>query len=222
MILYSVTIILSVVFIVHVLNPSAPARYACKDMRRDILAAATSTTTTITSSEKRRQDVLDELTNVEVPPRDNPTWMHLIVPLLISALGIYRLIYPCINLSVMQMHLGSLFLFSGVLLRIASFQALGPYFTFHIPEKVSQSHPLIETGPYRLLLHPGYLGMFFAFAGFTLLLTTHLMAIGGIIVMLLGLMFLRIYDEEVKMNRLFPDRYTHYKRNKYRILPGIF
>jgi protein-S-isoprenylcysteine O-methyltransferase Ste14 len=52
--------------------------------------------------------------------------------------------------------IGMVMLAAGVALRVWSFQALGRYFTFTV--RTSPGQPVISSGPYRLLRHPGYAG----------------------------------------------------------------
>jgi protein-S-isoprenylcysteine O-methyltransferase Ste14 len=59
--------------------------------------------------------------------------------------------------------LGLIFLWSGIALRLWSFQTLGRYFTFTV--QTSNDQPIITAGPFRIVRHPGYTGLQLAIVG---------------------------------------------------------
>jgi len=57
---------------------------------------------------------------------------------------------------------------SGSLLRWWSFRTLGKFFTYDVG--IRKEHKLITYGPYRLLIHPSYTGIFASYSGLYYLL----------------------------------------------------
>ena len=62
--------------------------------------------------------------------------------------------YP--NFSVSTLLLGTLILFAGMYLRIAAIRELGPLWSYHA--YLFKDHYLVESGIFRWLQHPAYLG----------------------------------------------------------------
>jgi len=56
----------------------------------------------------------------------------------------------------------------GALLRIWAVNTLGRLFTFEV--SIRDGHSLVQTGPYRLLMHPSYAGAIQSIAGFSWLI----------------------------------------------------
>lgn len=111
-----------------------------------------------------------------------------------------------------------LFVF-GFLLRITSILYLGRFFTRHV--EVQERHALVSSGPYLLLRHPLYLGLF--------LLTTSVplffgnMLIYGLSVLWMGYILnqrMRIEEQALEMN--LGASYTLWKEKRYRFIPFIF
>ncbi|RUS24237.1 hypothetical protein BC938DRAFT_473903 [Jimgerdemannia flammicorona] len=63
-------------------------------------------------------------------------------------------------------------LVAGCLLRLWCYQTLGKYFTFHIA--IREDHHIIRVGPYALVRHPSYTGLFLMGVGAHLLLIVKL------------------------------------------------
>jgi protein-S-isoprenylcysteine O-methyltransferase Ste14 len=114
---------------------------------------------------------------------------------------------------------GLVVLWCGVALRLWCFRTLGHYFTFTV--RTSETQPVIESGPYRVLRHPSYsatllvlvgLGTFFANGwGIPVLLA---IAFGGIAY--------RIHVEERALLAATGERYRRFAATRKRIIPFVW
>jgi protein-S-isoprenylcysteine O-methyltransferase Ste14 len=207
MVFYKTLVAISVLLLAHVLNPKAPSLYSNYSSKVSLAGNYLPAEFSEIKAVKEGQDESSSF-----PP---------LMLAVIYAIGLFRMRYPCEALTQPQMILGTLLMLTGIALRIASFQALGSYFTFTI-QKVSEKHVLIESGPYQLLLHPGYIGMLLAWIGFTLIVTNNALCLFATTLIFCVLMLLRMTEEESLMRDLFPDTYATYRTNKYRIIPWIY
>jgi len=62
--------------------------------------------------------------------------------------------------------IGWFFAVSGGLIRLACYRELGNLFTFEL--SIRKDHKLITSGPYSMVRHPGYTGLFMAVLGYSL------------------------------------------------------
>ena len=61
---------------------------------------------------------------------------------------------------------GWLLVLSGSLIRLACYRALGKLFTFEL--SIRKNHKLITSGPYAIVRHPAYTGLFMIMLGYSL------------------------------------------------------
>ena len=107
----------------------------------------------------------------------------------------------------------------GIALRSAAILQLGH---FHTPNvAVLQDHRVIDTGLYRHVRHPSYLGALIAFLGFSLALANG-WSLGIIMGMALVIYPYRIREEEAALTAALGDRYRAYCRRTWRLLPGVY
>jgi protein-S-isoprenylcysteine O-methyltransferase Ste14 len=108
---------------------------------------------------------------------------------------------------------------SGISLRLWSFHTLGRYFTFTV--QTSSDQPVIVDGPYRLIRHPSYAGLFLVITAVGLFIGNWWAfvfltgTVGG------GLVF-RIRVEERALTRDLGDRYRSYAATHKRLVPFIW
>jgi protein-S-isoprenylcysteine O-methyltransferase Ste14 len=107
----------------------------------------------------------------------------------------------------------------GLFYRIWSISTLGRQFTATV--RFEQKHQLIETGPYKLVRHPSYLGAFVTIIGYPVFLHTPL-GIGIAAVAMFIAYYFRIRAEEAALIRHFGDTYSQYQQRTYRIIPFIW
>ena len=107
----------------------------------------------------------------------------------------------------------------GCILRYISIMHLGRFFTRNVA--VSQRHELVSTGPYKILRHPLYLGLF-------LLSTSIPLFFSNIILTPLSYVFMgyilnhRMVLEEHILETQLGTRYKEWKRARYKFIPFIY
>jgi protein-S-isoprenylcysteine O-methyltransferase Ste14 len=114
---------------------------------------------------------------------------------------------------------GLLATWGGIGLRWWSFASLGRYFTFAVTTAPDQ--PLIETGPYRLMRHPGYAGAVLALAGVGMMYANWIGLAGIVLVPLAGYIN-RIHVEERALEDALGDRWRSYASMRKRMVPFVW
>lgn len=107
---------------------------------------------------------------------------------------------------------------SGLIIRIHSILTLKQYFTYSVAKV--DDHQLVETGLYKVIRHPGYLGQLMIFIGISISLSNWL----SILAMMLPIAFgygYRIKVEERFMLERLGKTYLDYQRRTKRIIPMI-
>ena len=108
---------------------------------------------------------------------------------------------------------------AGWLLRIVSYITLGEFFMFKVG--VKNNHELIESGPYKYLVHPSYTGGIIATIGiFMYFRVYYIMSIIIMILSLYGCHERCIIEEDI-MREKFGDKYDNYLKKRWRIFPYI-
>ena len=116
--------------------------------------------------------------------------------------------------------LAALLAFSAALAFQASAMIVDPFFSPVIRLQGERNHQLVTRGPYRLLRHPGYLGMVVAIPASALALGSWLALIPGLAFSVVIVRRTACEDRFLKMNLL---GYTDYSRRvRFRLLPGIW
>jgi protein-S-isoprenylcysteine O-methyltransferase Ste14 len=114
---------------------------------------------------------------------------------------------------------GMAMLVAGAGLRVWSFLALGEYFTFTV--KVSADQPVVTSGPYRLLRHPGYAGGLLAILGIGVLYGNWVI-LAALAVMWLGITLWRIRIEENALLTTLGGSYRTYASGHKRLVPLVW
>ncbi|GAA1668529.1 methyltransferase family protein [Fodinicola feengrottensis] len=115
---------------------------------------------------------------------------------------------------------GAALILAGTALRERAFRALGGrYCSFAV--KVTADQPIVSTGPYRLLRHPGHAGMLLACAGVGAL-TANWVAIVTQVLLSLTFVVWCARVEENAMLAALGDRYRDYAASRKRLVPLLW
>jgi protein-S-isoprenylcysteine O-methyltransferase Ste14 len=96
---------------------------------------------------------------------------------------------------------------------------LKQHFTYTVTK--IENHELIESGLYRSIRHPGYLGQMIVFIGTSVSLSNWLSVLSMIIPVLLGFIY-RISVEERFMINQMGEKYIEYQKRTKRLIPTIY
>jgi protein-S-isoprenylcysteine O-methyltransferase Ste14 len=108
---------------------------------------------------------------------------------------------------------------TGLALRTWSMHTLGRFYSRTLRTE-SDQHVVIETGPYRLIRHPGYTGSLLTWAGFAL--TSRSAPVTVVVSALLARAYgRRILAEEQLLRRTLPG-YASYSQRTKRLIPYIW
>lgn len=108
---------------------------------------------------------------------------------------------------------------TGFVMRRWSEMTLGRYFTFSV--MTSEEQPVITTGPYRIVRHPGYTGVVLVVIGAGLVSGNWLGLSGWTLLVLLPLLY-RIHVEEHALIRTLGDAYRNYAMHHKRLIPLVW
>jgi protein-S-isoprenylcysteine O-methyltransferase len=114
---------------------------------------------------------------------------------------------------------GAILVITGLIIRITSILTLKQHFTYTVTE--IEDHELIETGLYKYIRHPGYLGQIMVFAGTALSLSNWLSVILMVIPVLLGYSY-RIRVEERFMTGQLGQKYIEYQKRTKQLIPSVY
>ena len=115
--------------------------------------------------------------------------------------------------------IGALLVIAGLIIRIISILTLKQHFTYTVTKV--ENHELIETGLYKYIRHPGYLGQLIIFLGIATSLSNWLSVLLMIIPVLLGYLN-RIHVEEKFMIEQMGQKYVDYQKRTKRLIPQIY
>jgi protein-S-isoprenylcysteine O-methyltransferase Ste14 len=115
--------------------------------------------------------------------------------------------------------LGSILIVVGLIIRVTSILTLKKQFTYTVTK--IENHELIETGIYKNIRHPGYLGQLIIFLGISTCLSNWVSILLMIIPVLLGYLN-RINIEEKFMVEQMGQRYSDYQKRTKKLIPVIY
>lgn len=115
--------------------------------------------------------------------------------------------------------IGLMLVLCGLIIRWVAILTLKRQFTVDVA--ITKGHRIVNSGIYRYIRHPAYLGSLLSFSGLALFFANYLSIC--IIVVPICLAFLhRITLEEKTLVNAFGDEYTHYCASTKRLIPGVF
>jgi protein-S-isoprenylcysteine O-methyltransferase Ste14 len=147
-------------------------------------------------------------------------WLYALITLgyalsfLIGATRIGR-IYDWNTLFVVGM---ALFVI-GFIVRIHSLLTLKQYFTYSVAKV--ENHKIIETGLYKFIRHPGYLGQLIIFIGISTSISNWLSVLVMMIPITLGYLYRIKVEERFMLEQLGGD-YLNYQERTKRLIPMIY
>jgi protein-S-isoprenylcysteine O-methyltransferase Ste14 len=115
--------------------------------------------------------------------------------------------------------LGFVLIWGGLAFRAWSIYTLGRFFKLTVV--IQDDHRVIETGPYRVLRHPSYLGSIIAMTGIGFTEGDWI----SVAIMLLGTLtafVIRIRIEERTLLEELGESYAAYSKRTARLLPGVY
>jgi protein-S-isoprenylcysteine O-methyltransferase Ste14 len=115
--------------------------------------------------------------------------------------------------------IGAIVALFGLYLRMAAIQTLKQHFTYSV--KKMENHELIETGLYKFIRHPGYLGQLFIFLGIATSMSNWVSIIAMMVPVLIGYLN-RIRVEEKFMVEQMGLKYIDYQQRTKRLIPKVF
>jgi protein-S-isoprenylcysteine O-methyltransferase Ste14 len=115
--------------------------------------------------------------------------------------------------------IGSVIALTGLIIRVASILQLKRQFTYTVTK--IENHELVETGLYKTIRHPGYLGQIIIFLGTSVCLSNWLSILLMIIPVLAGYLN-RINIEEKFMAEQMGQKYVDYRKRTKRLIPLVY
>ena len=114
---------------------------------------------------------------------------------------------------------GSILAVIGLIIRVTSILQLKQQFTYTVTK--IENHELVETGFYKIIRHPGYLGQLIIFLGISTCLSNWLSILLMLVPVLLGYLN-RINVEEKFMAEQMGQIYLDYQKRTKRLIPAIY
>ncbi len=115
--------------------------------------------------------------------------------------------------------IGTILVILGLIIRISSILTLKQQFTYTVTQ--IENHELIETGLYKSIRHPGYLGQLIIFTGIAASLSNWLSILFMLVPVLLGFIY-RIRVEEKFMVEQMGQKYIDYQKRTKKLFSGIY
>lgn len=115
--------------------------------------------------------------------------------------------------------LGPVVMLVGFAVRVWAALSLGRYYTRTL--RTAAGQPLVESGPYGLVRHPGYAGDLVMWLGFGLASGNGLVL--GLVEVAMWLVYARrITAEETMLTRQLGEGYVRYQDRTARLVPGLY
>jgi protein-S-isoprenylcysteine O-methyltransferase Ste14 len=115
--------------------------------------------------------------------------------------------------------IGAIMIIIGLIIRITSILTLKQHFTYTVAK--IENHELIETGLYKIIRHPGYMGQLLIFTGTAATLSNWLSVVSMFFPVLVGYVY-RISVEEKFMIEQMGQKYKDCQKRTKRLIPLIY
>ncbi len=107
----------------------------------------------------------------------------------------------------------------GLAVRIWAMQTLGRFYSRTL--RLANDQAIVQTGPYKMLRHPGYLGTILLFVGAALGTMNWIAFVLALAVMLAAYLN-RIQVEEQMLLNTYGEQYREYRSHTWRLIPFLF
>jgi protein-S-isoprenylcysteine O-methyltransferase Ste14 len=107
----------------------------------------------------------------------------------------------------------------GLMIRLLSIATLKRFFTYSVA--AVQEHKIVDTGMYKHIRHPGYLGQLIIFLGISMSISNWLSMLAMMIPVAVGYAY-RIAVEERFMATQFGEEYLDYQRRTKKLIPFVY
>lgn len=114
---------------------------------------------------------------------------------------------------------GMSFFAAGLVIRLLSIATLKRYFSYSVA--TVQSHQIVDTGMYKYIRHPGYLGQMIIFLGISIAISNWISIPAMMISVAIGYAY-RIIVEEGFMVEQFGEDYLDYQKRTKKIIPFVY
>jgi protein-S-isoprenylcysteine O-methyltransferase Ste14 len=108
---------------------------------------------------------------------------------------------------------------SGLVIRLLAIAVLKRFFTYSVA--TVREHKIVDTGMYKTIRHPGYLGQLIIFLGISISISNWLSILAMMIPVAIGYGY-RIAVEEKFMVKQFGEEYVDYQKRTKKIIPFVF
>ena len=115
--------------------------------------------------------------------------------------------------------IGAVLVVIGLIIRIMSIMTLRQYFTYSVANV--EDHKLVDTGLYKNIRHPGYLGQLLIFLGISISISNWLSIPLMMIPVAIGYIY-RMNVEERFMVEQLGEKYLNYQTRTRRIIPKVY
>ena len=114
---------------------------------------------------------------------------------------------------------GLMFIILGLIIRWIAILKLKSMFTVNV--SIQENHKIVQSGIYKIIRHPAYLGSLLSFWGLGLAFVNWLSIIIIFIPILISFIY-RIHIEEKVLIAEFGEEYLKYSNNTNKLFPGIY
>ena len=108
---------------------------------------------------------------------------------------------------------------TGLAVRVHSILTLKQFFTYSVARVENQK--VVETGLYKFIRHPGYLGQLMIFLGISTSISNWLSVLAMMVPVIAGYLY-RIQVEERFMAKQLGEDYQNYQARTNRLIPRIY
>lgn len=108
---------------------------------------------------------------------------------------------------------------ASLLLRLWANRTLGAFYTRTL--RVAENHRVVQAGPYRVIRHPGYLGVILTWTGASLA-TMNWIAVVIVLASMVGTYHYRMNAEEAMLVATKGEEYRSYQARTWRLIPFVY